>query len=153
LSRIRLFIDTLFVDKGAVEQLLTPLDGDSAMDGAEGSGCRTDPSCDSIRHPMNIQNRQRLLASRDFRRLIAARWRVSLVLTTCLFVLYYGYILLIALNKTLVSTRMGGSVPIGIPLGAAVIGGSWVLTAAYVVWANRHYDPEVRRLRQSGGVE
>ena len=76
------------------------------------------------------------------------------MLTTCLFVLYYGYILLIALNKTLVSTRMaGGSVPIGIPLGAAVIAGSWVLTAAYVVWANRHYDPEVHRLRQSGGVE
>jgi uncharacterized membrane protein (DUF485 family) len=44
---------------------------------------------------------------------------------------------------------MGGSVPIGIPLGAAVIGGSWLLTAAYVVWANRRYDPEVQRLRQS----
>jgi uncharacterized membrane protein (DUF485 family) len=154
LRRIRLFIDTLFVDKGAVEKLLTPPDVDQRDGrGAEGARCRTDPSCDSIRHAMNSQNRQRLLASRDFRRLIAARWRVSLVLTTCLFVLYYGYILLIALNKTLVSTRMGGSVPIGIPLGAAVIGGSWVLTAAYVVWANRHYDPEVHRLRQSGGVE
>jgi uncharacterized membrane protein (DUF485 family) len=98
---------------------------------------------------MNSQNRQRLLASPEFRRLIAGRWRVSLVLTACLFLLYYGYILLIALNKTLVSTRMGGSVPIGIPLGASVIVGSWVLTAAYVVWANRHYDPEVQRLRQS----
>jgi uncharacterized membrane protein (DUF485 family) len=39
------------------------------------------------------------------------------------------------------------SVPLGIPLGAAVIAGSWVLTACYVVWANRHYDPEVARLR------
>ena len=102
---------------------------------------------------MNSQSQQRLLASPEFRRLIAGRWRVSLVLTTCLFVLYYGYILLIALNKTLVSAHMGGSVPIGIPLGAAVIGGSWMLTAAYVVWANRRYDPEVRRLRQSGRVE
>jgi uncharacterized membrane protein (DUF485 family) len=99
---------------------------------------------------MNSQHRQRLLASPEFGRLIAGRWRVSLVLTTCLFVLYYGYILLIALNRSLVSERMGGSVPIGIPLGAAVIGGSWLLTAAYVVWANRHYDPEVRRLRESG---
>ena len=98
---------------------------------------------------MNSQHRQRLLASTEFRQLIAGRWRVSLVLTTCLFVLYYGYILLIALNKSLVSERMGGSVPIGIPLGAAVIGGSWLLTAAYVVWANRRYDPEVRRLRES----
>jgi uncharacterized membrane protein (DUF485 family) len=99
---------------------------------------------------MNSEQRQRLLASPDFRHLIAGRWRVSLVLTTCLFVLYYGYILLIAMNKSLVSARMGGSVPIGIPLGAAVIGGSWLLTALYVVWANRRYDPEVRRLRESG---
>jgi uncharacterized membrane protein (DUF485 family) len=102
---------------------------------------------------MNSQTRQRLLASPAFRQLIAGRWRVSLVLTACLFVLYYGYILLIALNKTLVSTRMGGSIPVGIPLGAAVIGGSWLLTAAYVVWANRHYDPEVQRLRESSPVE
>ena len=102
---------------------------------------------------MNTQDRQRLLASPEFRHLIAARWRVSLVLTACLFVLYYGYILLIALNKTLVSERMSGAVPIGIPLGAAVIVGSWLLTAAYVVWANRHYDPEVQRLRQSARVE
>ena len=32
---------------------------------------------------------------------------------------------------------------LGIPLGAAVIVGAWVLTAVYIVWANRHYDPEV----------
>jgi uncharacterized membrane protein (DUF485 family) len=99
---------------------------------------------------MNSDHRQRLLASPEFRHLIAGRWRVSLVLTACLFVLYYGYILLIALNRSLVSARIGGSVPIGIPLGAAVIAGSWLLTALYVVWANRRYDPEVRRLRESG---
>jgi uncharacterized membrane protein (DUF485 family) len=28
-----------------------------------------------------------------------------------------------------------------------VIVGAWILTAAYVVWANRHYDPAVARLR------
>ena len=95
---------------------------------------------------MQTHSRQQLLASRDFRRLIVRRWRVSLVLTCFLFVLYYGYILLIALNRTLVSTRLQDSVPLGIPLGAAVIVGSWLLTAAYVVWANRYYDPEVRRL-------
>ena len=97
---------------------------------------------------MNSQNRQRLLASPDFRRLIAGRWRVSLVLTACLFVLYYGYILLIAVNKPLVSSASADATPIGIPLGAAVIVGAWVLTAVYVVWANRHYDPEVARLRE-----
>ena len=71
------------------------------------------------------------------------------VLTACLFVLYYGYVVLIAVNKPWLAQRMGGVTPIGIPIGAGVIVGSWVLTALYVVWANRHYDPEAQRLRES----
>lgn len=90
----------------------------------------------------------KLLASPEFRGLVTRRWRVSLMLTAALFVLYYGYILLIALNKPFVSIRLGGTTPIGIPLGAAVIVGSWALTAIYIVWANRHYDGEVTRLRE-----
>ena len=98
---------------------------------------------------MDTSTRKRLLASDAFHRLVIVRWRVSLALTFCLFVLYYGYILLIALNKSIVTTRLAGTVPLGIPLGAGVIVGSWVLTAAYVVWANRRYDPEVERLKNS----
>lgn len=92
-----------------------------------------------------------VLQSREFRQLVSRRWRVSLVLTTLLFVLYYGYILLIALDKAFLSRRIGEATTMGIPIGAAVILGSWVLTAAYVVWANRRYDPEVDRLRRSLG--
>ena len=99
---------------------------------------------------MDTQLRQRLLTSPDFLRLVRERWRISLALTFCLFVLYYGYILLIALNQSLVTKRLAGIVPLGIPLGAGVIVGAWVLTAAYVVWANRRYDPEVERLRSMG---
>jgi uncharacterized membrane protein (DUF485 family) len=88
-----------------------------------------------------------LLASSEFRHLVARRWRVSLLLTACLFVLYYGYILLIAIDKPFLSRRIGEVTTIGIPLGAAVIVGAWVLTAAYVIWANRAYDAEVARLR------
>jgi uncharacterized membrane protein (DUF485 family) len=90
---------------------------------------------------------QQLLDSPDFRRLVVRRWRISLGLTGCLFALYYGYILLIAMNKEFLSRTIGGSTTIGIPIGAAVIVGAWVLTAIYVVWANRHYDAEVTRLR------
>ena len=89
-----------------------------------------------------------LLASADFRHMLARRWRVSLVLTALLFVLYYGYIVLIAVNRELLSMKIGAVTTLGIPLGAAVIVGAWALTAAYVVWANRHYDPEVDRLRR-----
>jgi len=90
-----------------------------------------------------------LLNSPEFARLVRRRWRVSLVLTALLFVLYYGYIILIALNPQLLSRRVGSATTLGIPLAAAVIAGAWVLTAAYVVWANRHYDPEAQRLRES----
>jgi len=91
--------------------------------------------------------RRELLASADFRHLVARRWRVSLVLTALLFVLYYGYILLIALDRGFVSQRIGGTTTLGIPLGVAVIFGAWALTGAYVLWANRTYDREVARLR------
>lgn len=94
------------------------------------------------------RRRVALLESHEFRHLVARRWRVSLLLTAALFVLYYGYILLIALNKPLVSARIGEATPIGIPLGAAVILGSWVLTATYIIWANRHFDREAGRLRE-----
>jgi len=89
-----------------------------------------------------------LLASAEFRHMLTRRWRVSLVLTALLFVLYYGYIVLIAVNRELLSIKIGDVTTLGIPLGAAVIVGAWALTAAYVVWANRHYDPEVARLRR-----
>ena len=89
-----------------------------------------------------------VLASREFHHLVSRRWRVSLVLTALLFALYYGYILLIALDKAFLSRRIGEATTIGIPIGAAVILGSWALTAAYVVWANRRYDPEVDQLRR-----
>jgi len=89
-----------------------------------------------------------LLNSPEFARLVRRRWRVSLVLTALLFVLYYGYIILIATNRALVSRRLGETMTWGIPMGAAVIVGAWALTAAYVVWANRVYDPEAERLRR-----
>jgi uncharacterized membrane protein (DUF485 family) len=94
-----------------------------------------------------IPHRQ-LLDSPEFKHLVSRRWRLSLALTACLFALYYGYILLIATNKALLSHRIGEATTLGIPLGAAVIVGAWALTAIYVVWANRHYDAEVTRLRR-----
>jgi uncharacterized membrane protein (DUF485 family) len=89
-----------------------------------------------------------VLDSPEFRGLVARRWRVSMILCGLLFVLYYGYIILIATNPHLLSRRVGASTTVGILMAAAVIAGAWVLTAAYVVWANRHYDPEVARLRR-----
>jgi len=87
-----------------------------------------------------------LLDSDDFRHLVRRRWRVSLLLTIALFVVYYGYILLVGMRRDLLSIRVGEATTLGILLGAGVIVLAWMLTATYVIWANRHYDPEVTRL-------
>jgi len=97
--------------------------------------------------PDHVQRSKALLESPEFRRLVATRWRVSLTLTAALFLLYYGYVLLIAINKPFLARRIGDVVTLGIPLGVAIIVGAWVLTAIYVVWANRRFDVEVRALR------
>ena len=93
------------------------------------------------------QSARDILDSPEFHRIVARRWRISLILTALLFVLYYGYILLIATQKAFLSRRIGEATTIGIPIGAAVIALAWVLTAVYVAWANRHYESEVARLR------
>ena len=88
-----------------------------------------------------------LLSSGEFRTLVSKRWRVSGMLTVALFVLYYGFILLVGTNRALLAIRVGEATTLGILLGVAVLVGAWVLTAVYVVWANREFDPEVERLR------
>lgn len=92
-----------------------------------------------------------MLDSAEFKRMVSKRWAVSIVLTLALFVMYYGYILLIAWDKPFLARKIGEATTLGIPAGVGVILVSWVLTAIYVVWANRRYDVEVRRLKDQVG--
>ena len=89
-----------------------------------------------------------VLASPELRRLVARRWAISLALTAALFVAYYGFILLVALDKELLARKVGEVTTLGIPIAVAVIVVAWALTAIYVVWANRVYDPAVDALRK-----
>jgi uncharacterized membrane protein (DUF485 family) len=87
-----------------------------------------------------------MLESPDFKKLVRGKWTISIILTLLLFVVYYGYILLIATNKPFLAQKIGQYTTLGIPLGVGVIVAAWVLTAIYIVWANRVHDPEVSRL-------
>lgn len=89
-------------------------------------------------------NHHTLLDSPEFKALIIRRWLVSGILLLALFALYYGFILLIAYQKSIVTIKLDAVTPLGIPLGVLVIVLSWLLTAIYVYWANRYHDPKVR---------
>jgi len=104
---------------------------------------RSGPSKEVRAHKNTVE----ILESPDFKALVAKRWSVSLLLLAVLFVGYYGYILLIATNKAFVAQKVGEVTTLAIPLGVGVIVFAWILTAFYVAWANKSYDPEVERIK------
>ena len=77
----------------------------------------------------------------------AARWRVALLLTGAMILLYFGFIALIAFAKPLMGHLLAPGLSVGIVLGALVIVCSWLLTWFYVRWTNTHYDAQLERLR------
>ena len=86
-------------------------------------------------------------------RVAAARWRLALLLTAAMTVIYVGFILLIAFNKPLLATVLMPGLSLGILLGVLVIVTAWVLIVIYVRWANAHYDAtvaDIRRAHQEG---
>jgi uncharacterized membrane protein (DUF485 family) len=87
-----------------------------------------------------------MLESADFKRLVRGKWTISIILTAVLFLVYYGYVVLIAVNKPFLAQKIGEYTTLGIPIGVGVIVIAWVLTAIYVNWANRVQDAEVNRL-------
>lgn len=85
------------------------------------------------------------------RALAARRWRLALSLTAAMIVLYFGFITLIAYDRGLLAKMVAPGLTLGILLGALVIVISWLLTYAYVRWANLHYDPELQALQAAAG--
>ncbi len=86
-------------------------------------------------------------SSERLRLLAAARWRVALALTFAMMAVYFGFILLVAFDKPLLARTIVPGLSVGILLGLVVIATAWILIAAYVMWANRHYDAAIATLR------
>lgn len=82
------------------------------------------------------------------RTVVARRWRIGALLTALMMLAYFGFILLVAFAKPFVGTLVAdGRVSVGILIGASVIVLAPILTAIYVRWANRRYDPAIASLR------
>ncbi len=86
-------------------------------------------------------------ALQQLERLAAARWRLSILITTLMTSVYVGFILLVAFNKPLMGQQITPGLSIGILLGVLVILAAWVLTGIYIVWANGKYDRALHQYR------
>jgi len=64
--------------------------------------------------------------------LSAARWRLSIILTAAMTIIYVAFILLIAFNKELLGTVLVPGLSLGILLGVLVIVTAWALIMIYV---------------------
>jgi len=82
-------------------------------------------------------------------RVAAARWRLALLLTAAMTVIYVGFILLIAFDKPLLGTILMPGLSLGILLGVLIIATAWILIMIYVRWTNTHYDHRVADERRA----
>ena len=84
---------------------------------------------------------QRVVNHPKYQELKAKRSSFGWTLTWAMMIVYYGFIGLIAFDKSFLAQKMGSGVTtIGIPIGFGVIVFTVIITAIYVRRANSEYD-------------
>ncbi|NRR32696.1 DUF485 domain-containing protein [Oxalobacteraceae bacterium] len=92
---------------------------------------------------------QRIKGDPNYRKLVNARSKFGWTLTWCMMAVYYGYILLIAFDKELLSAKTGAGVMTwGMPIGLFVIIFTVLVTGFYVRRANGLYDELTHAIQQ-----
>lgn len=84
---------------------------------------------------------QRIAALPQYQELKAKRTRFGWWLSLAGMLAYYGFILLVAFDKSLLARKIGNGVTtVGMPLGVAVIVFTIIITWVYVRRANTEFD-------------
>ncbi len=85
---------------------------------------------------------ERIRAHPKFATLAADRSRFAWVLTAIVLALYYAFMMAVAFKPGLLSAPLwpGATLTVGVPFGALIIVGSWLLTGLYVRRANKVYE-------------
>ena len=95
---------------------------------------------------------QRIESNPHYQQLVADRTRFGWTLALAMLVVYYGFILLIAFDKELLSIPLaGGATTTGIPVGLFVIVFTVLVTGIYVRHANNKYDELTARIHREIG--
>jgi len=91
----------------------------------------------------------RIAADPNYQALKAKRSSFGWILTLAMLVVYYGFIILIAFRKDVLSARIGdGVMTWGIPIGFGVIIFTILITAIYVRRANGEFDDLSEKIKQ-----
>lgn len=90
-----------------------------------------------------------VLADPRYQKLVQRRGRFTWTLSIIMLAAYFGYIALVAFDKSLLARPIGGGrTSLGIPVGVGLILLAILLTGLYVRRANKEYDPLVDALRR-----
>ena len=92
---------------------------------------------------------RKIRANAKYQKLVSTRSSYGWTLTWIMMVVYYGFILLIAFDKELLSTRTGdGVMTWGMPIGLFVIVFTVIITGIYVRRANTEFDDLTAAIRK-----
>lgn len=92
---------------------------------------------------------KKIKSNPKYQKLVSARTSYGWTLTWIMMAVYYGFILLIAFNKELLSTKMGdGVMTWGIPIGLFVNVFTVIITGIYVRRANSEFDDLTAEIRK-----
>lgn len=91
----------------------------------------------------------RVLNNPHFQELVRRRSSFAWTLSIIMLVIYFGFIALIAFDKSLLAMKIGAGVTsLGIVLGLVVIVVAFLLTGIYVRRANGEFDDMTERLKK-----
>ncbi|MCJ2013427.1 DUF485 domain-containing protein [Methylobacterium sp. J-076] len=84
---------------------------------------------------------ERIARTPEFQQLVHERTRFGWILTGLMLVVYFGFIGLIAFDKSVMAIKVGGgTASLGLFLGVFVILFAFLLTGIYVARANTRFD-------------
>ena len=98
---------------------------------------------------MDTPQADRIAADPNYQMLKSKRSRFGWTLAIIMLIVYYGYVLLIAFGKEVLATPIGNGVMTwGIPVGFGVIVFTILITAVYIVRANREFDELTEQVKR-----
>lgn len=85
---------------------------------------------------------ERIRANPKYQKLVSTRSTYGWWMTALMMVVYYGFIALIAFDKSFLAQPLGstGVMTVGIPIGVGVIAFTIIITGIYVRRANNEFD-------------